>query len=153
MIGCLLGFGQGYLSDWLEHDHERVTLWHAGNAPLGLCEPVGSEFGPRITRHFNNRKAAVVDANLRSDMPVTIFRLWRCDNEYRLASYDARTVAPDRQLMGTNGVAEVPGHDLMDVFDELCHEGMPHHVAVFEGHHTRTLKRFARLLRLRFIGG
>ena len=41
LIGRLLGLEAGYLSDWLEHDHETVTLWHAGNGSLNLCDPVG----------------------------------------------------------------------------------------------------------------
>ncbi|MBN2452503.1 MAG: L-fucose/L-arabinose isomerase family protein [Lentisphaeria bacterium] len=145
LVAGLLGCGQSYLSDWLEHDRDTVTLWHAGSAPLGLCEPVGSPGGPRISRHFNNRKPAVVEANLRGDMPVTVFRLWRCDGRYRLAAFEARTVPPRRHLMGTNGLARVEGTDVRRLFETLCYEGMPHHVVVVEGLHRDTLERFARL--------
>jgi len=152
LVGGLLGLGQIYLSDWLEHDHETVTLWHAGNAPLGLCEPVESEFGPRIARHFNNRKPAVIDANLRAGMPITVFRIWRCDNVYHLAAFEGETIEPKRLLMGTNGLARIDGHNVCELFDELLHAGMPHHVAVSEGHHVATLRRFARLMGIDFVG-
>ncbi len=151
LVAALLGMGQSYLSDWLEHDADTITLWHAGSAPLGLCEPVGSEFGPRISRHFNNRKAAVVDADLRADMPIAVFRLWRRDGQYVMMAFDAVTRKPRRPLMGTNGLAEVSGMDVRVLFDRLCHEGMPHHVVVVEGHHSATLGRFARLSGVRTI--
>lgn len=34
LIGKLLGCGPVYLSDWLEHDSNTVTLWHGGMAPV-----------------------------------------------------------------------------------------------------------------------
>jgi len=154
LIGKLLGFEPGYLSDWLEHDHETITLWHAGNASLNLCEPVGSAKGPRLTRHFNAtplRKPLVVDADIKVGIPVTIARLWRCDNAYYMMAVDAETIKPKRTLMGTNGLATVPGKDVMIWFDELCHTGMPHHVAVFPGHNTETMRRFARQMGIGWI--
>jgi len=54
-------------------------------------------------------------------------------------------------LMGTNGLARMSGVDPAEWFEELCHEGMPHHVLVVEGHHTATLRRFARIMKMRFI--
>ena len=36
-------------------------------------------------------------------------------------------------------------------FDELYHHGMPHHVAVFFGHHTDLLERFARIMRFKIV--
>lgn len=151
LVAALLGFGDVYLSDWLSHDRDTVTIWHGGAAPLGLCDPVGSEFGPRIARHFNNHKPAVVNANIRSDMPVTIFRLWRCDGEYRLAAFEGQTIVPRQPLLGSNGLALIPELDVMELFDGLIHAGMPHHVAVVAGHHARTLKRWARLAGVRLI--
>ena len=144
LMGRLLGFEPGYLSDWLEHDHETITLWHAGNGSLNLCDPIGSARGPRLAQHFNIPKPLVVNASLRTGMPITIARLWRCDNAYHMMAADAETIQPKRELMGTNGLAVVPGKDVVDWFDDLCHAGMPHHVAVFAGHHTQTLRRFAR---------
>lgn len=151
LLAKLLGLGEVYLSDWLAHDRETVTLWHGGCAPLGLCDPVGSEFGPRIGRHFNNRKPAVVNANIRADLPVTVFRIWRCDGEYRLAVGEGQTLEPRQPLLGSNGLAQMAGCDVNEWFDELVHAGMPHHVAVVGGHHARTLKRWARLAGVRLI--
>lgn len=149
LLASLLGFGDVYLSDWLAHDRESVTIWHGGAAPLALCEPLGSEFGPRIARHFNNHKPAVVNANIRADLPVTIFRLWRCDGEYRLAAFEGETTTPRQPLLGSNGLALIPDLDVEEVFEELVHAGMPHHVAVVAGHHARTLGRWARMAGVR----
>lgn len=142
-----------YLSDWLEHDHETVTLWHAGNSPLQLCEPVGEKGGPVIARHFNNKKAAVVDATLRAGVPITVLRLWHCDNEYRLAAVTGETLPPRRHLLGTNGLARLDGVDVVVWFDALCHAGLPHHVGVVEGHHVDGLKRLARQMGWRWVTG
>ena len=145
LLASLLGFGDVYLSDWLSHDRETITLWHGGAAPLRLCDPVGSEFGPRIARHFNNHKAAVLNADIRADMPITVFRLWRCDGEYRLAVFEGQTLKPRQPLLGSNGLALIPGVDVDELFDELVHAGMPHHVAVVAGQHARALERWARM--------
>lgn len=151
LVGKLLGFGAGYLSDWLEHDHETITLWHAGNASLNLCEPIGGEHGPRLAQHFNTNKPLVVDANIKIGIRITVCRLWRCDDTYHMMAADAQTIEPRRELKGTNGLAVVPGRDVMTWFDELCHAGMPHHVAVFPNHHTETLQRFARQMGIRWV--
>lgn len=150
-IGESLGLGRCYLSDWLEHDRETITLWHGGAAPMGLCPPVGAPGGPRIARHFNIKKPAVVEATLREKMPVTVMRFWRCDGRYFLTAREGQTVKPKRHLMGTNALARLDKQDPREWFDELCHQGMPHHVAVFEGHSTGLLKRFARTLNIQFV--
>lgn len=151
LIGKLLGLNPGYLSDWLEHDHETVTLWHAGNGALNLCDPVGSPTGPRLAKHFNTHRPLVVNSKLKVSMPITIARLWRCDDRYHMMAADGETIEPRRMLMGTNGLAKVPGKDVMDWFEDLCHAGMPHHVAVFDGHHTATLKRLSRQMGLNWV--
>ena len=118
---------------------------------MGLCAPAGAPGSPRIARHFNIKKPAVVEATLREKMPVTILRFWRCDGGYCLTAREGRTVRPKRHLMGTNGLAQLEKQDPADWFEQLCHAGMPHHVAVFEGHHEALLRRFARVLGMRFI--
>jgi len=152
LIGSALGMGVGYLSDWLEHTHETVTLWHGGNAPFQLCDPVGSKYGPRIGRHFNNKKPAVVNANLKVGVPITIFRIWHCDNIYHMMAFNAETILPERELKGTNGLARVLDRDVYEWFDDLCQAGMPHHVAVFSGHYEDLLYRLARQLNINWIG-
>ncbi len=149
--GESLGLGRCYLSDWLEHDRETITLWHGGTAPMGLCAPVGEPGGPRIARHFNVKKPAVVEATLREQMPITIMRLWRCDGRYCLTAREGQTLKPKRHLMGTNALARLVSQDPQEWFEELCHHGMPHHVAVFEGHHEALLRRLARALGMAFV--
>ncbi len=152
LIGGGLGMGVGYLSDWLEHTGETVTLWHGGNAPFQLCEPVGSKYGPRIAKHFNNKKPAVVNANLKAGLPITIFRIWHCDDIYHMMAFEAETIPPERELKGTNGLARVRDRDVCQWFDDLCQAGMPHHVAVFPGQHAKLLQRLARQLNINWIG-
>jgi L-fucose isomerase-like protein len=151
MLGGVMGFGRGYLSDWLEHTEDTITLWHGGNAPFDLCEPAGSEHGPRLARHFNIRKPMVVEAWLKADVNITAFRLWRCDGQYCMTARDGRTILPRRDLYGTNGLAEFEGGDIHKWFLDLCHAGMPHHIAVFPGHQTRLLRRLADCLKIRWF--
>ncbi len=150
-IGGSLGLGRCYLSDWLEHDRETITLWHGGAAPMGLCAPVNEPGGPRIARHFNIKKPAVVEATLREQMQITIMRFWRCDGSYHLTAREGHTIKPKRHLMGTNALARLAGQDAGEWFEELCHQGMPHHVVVFEGHHASLLRRLARVLNVPFV--
>ncbi|HZZ43576.1 MAG TPA: hypothetical protein VFE58_11615 [Tepidisphaeraceae bacterium] len=148
-----LNLGVGFLTDWLEHSADTITFWHAGVAPLPLCYPVGSPNGPHITHHFNIQKPAVVDGPLRTDLPVTISRLWRCDGQYHLTAFPGTTIPPKRQLTGNTAWVHTPGHHIPTLFDTLCHAGMPHHVTLFQGHHgVELFKRTARALQLPWIG-
>ncbi len=151
LLGNLLGGGPAYLSDWLEHHQDTITLWHAGNAPYQLCEPIGSEKGPRIGRHFNITNPAVVNADLRSDMPVTIFRLWHCGGKYYMTAREGQTIPPRRELKGSNGLVRMDGGDVHDWFDTLCHAGFPHHPTVVEGRHAKIMRRFAKQMNLQWI--
>ncbi len=140
-----LGLGRCYLSDWLEHDKQNITLWHGGAAPMSLCEPVGKPGGPRIARHFNIKKPACIEATLRAGMPITVYRFWRCDGKYIFSAREGETLKPKRHLMMTNCLARM-NCDPRDWFEDLCHAGMPHHVGVVEGHHSKFLQRVARVL-------
>ncbi len=150
-IAEALGLGRCYLSDWLEHDSQTITLWHGGAAPISLCEPPGSPGAPRIARHFNIKKPAVIEATIRAGMPVTVFRFWRLEGKYLLTAREGETLKPRRHLMATNALAQLEHHDPREWFEELCHQGMPHHVAVVQGHHAAALRRFGRALDMPFI--
>ena len=145
-----LGMGRCYLSDWLEHDENSITLWHGGAAPMSLCEPAGSPGGPRIARHFNIKKPAVIEATIRAGLPITVYRFWRCDGKYLLSAREGETIRPKRHLMATNALARM-NEDPGEWFEELCHAGMPHHVAVVQGHHAAHLERFARVMNMQVI--
>ncbi len=140
-----LGHGPVYVSDWLEHDHDRVTIWHTGSPPLQLCDAIGQETGPAIALHFNNKKPAVVEATIRAGIVATAFRMWRCDGAYHLAAFEGETVEPARKLLGVNGVLESSDVDIVEWFDGMVHEGMPHHICIAPGSFKGLLKRFARL--------
>ncbi|MFP4483457.1 MAG: sugar isomerase [Spirochaetaceae bacterium] len=143
-----LGIGPVYLSDWLEHDARHIGIWHTGAAPFELCEPVGTELGPHIGVQFNNRLPAVVEATIKADMPVTIFRMWRTDGFYHMTALEGRTVTPKRHIMATNGLAEITEVDVNEWFEEMLHAGMPHHMCVVQGHHRGLLQKLARQLRI-----
>ncbi len=150
-IGESLGFGRAYLTDWLEHDHETITTWHGGAAPMALCAPAGEPGAPKIARHFNIKKPAVVEATLRENMPVTMMRFWRCDGSYYLTAREGQTIKPKRHLMGTNGLVKLDKQDAGVWFEDLCHQGMPHHVVVFEGRNEALLRRMAGVMGMRFV--
>lgn len=150
LMGCLLGFGPGYLTDWLEHDEQTITLWHGGCAPFSLCEPIGTPQGPRIGRHFNSDKPAVVNALLAAGRPVTLCRVWRCDNHYHLMTQEAETIAPARALAGTTGSVRL-ARNVCEWFRELLFAGMPHHLSVFPGRQAELLQRLGRLLRIETV--
>jgi L-fucose isomerase-like protein len=145
-----LGLGRCYLSDWLEHDRETITIWHVGAAPMSLCEPVGELGGPRIARHFNIRKPAVIEATIRANMPITVLRFWRLEGKYFFTAREGETIVPRRHLMATNGLARMK-EDPREWFEAMCHAGMPHHVAIIQGHHADLLKRFARTMQMEFL--
>lgn len=142
-----LGLGRCYLSDWLEHDRETITLWHVGAAPISLCEPIGKPGGPCIARHFNIKKPTIIEATIRADMPITVFRFWRLDGKYFFTVREGETIKPKRHLMATNGLVRMKDNPL-EWFEDMCHAGMPHHVAVIQGHHSALLKRLARVMNI-----
>ena len=147
LMGRLMGIGAGYISDWLEHDTHSIMLWHPGHAPFEFCQ-AGTL---RLGRHFNSGHPLVVNATLAADRPITLARLWRCDGAYRLTACAAETATPRRPLTGAHGLAVIQDRNVCDWFDELCHQGMPHHVTVFPGHHNDLLRRWARLLGITWI--
>lgn len=145
-----LNLGRCYLSDWLEHDKDTITLWHGGAAPMSMCEPVGTPGGPMVAKHFNIKKPSVIEATIRAGMPVTVFRFWRLDGKYLLTAREGETIKPKRHLMATNALARMKAAP-HEWFEELCHSGMPHHVGVVQGHHEAFLRRMARVMGMKFI--
>lgn len=150
LISELIGAGAAFITDWLAHDEHTITAWHPGMAPFQLCPASGAPGGPRLSRHFNNRKPLCVDAELRAGMDVTLFRLWSCDGRYHLTAVEARTEKLKQPLAG-NSVALRLERFVPRWFDDLCHAGMPHHLSIAEGQHADRLRRFARLLNVSFL--
>jgi hypothetical protein len=152
LIGQRLGAGVGFITDWLEHDAQTIHFWHGGVAPLPLCEAPGAAGGPVLARHFNIAQPMVVDAALKVDMPVTIARLWRCDDRYHMAAFEGRTIAPRRSLTGNAALVRVEdGLNACAWFDEALHAGLPHHVVVFAGHRADDFRRVARVMRVNWF--
>ncbi len=153
LIGNTLGLGRAFLTDWLEHDASTIFLWHPGMAPLNM---IGHDDGPTLTKHFNIVKPLVVDGELQSDRPVTLMRLWRCDNEYRMTAFEGTSIPPRRKLTGNTILVQVEDRSVAyrsvtDRFDVLIHEGMPHHILLYYGHCAETCRRLARLLGIRWV--
>jgi L-fucose isomerase-like protein len=147
LIGKLLGLGVGYISDWLEHDHYSITLWHPGHAPNAFTQPGSASLG----RHFNDGRPLVIDAQLITDQPITLCRLWRCDNAYHMTAFEAKAAPPHRQIQGATGLALLDELDANHLFDHLVHQGMPHHLTVFPGRQAERFQRFARLRGVNWI--
>jgi len=150
LISELIGAGPSFITDWLAHDEHTITAWHPGMAPFQLCPAIGAPGGPRLSRHFNNRKPLCVDAELRAGMDVTLFRLWSCDGRYHLTAVEARTEKLKQPLAG-NSVGLRLERSVPRWFDDLCHAGMPHHLSIAEGKHAEQLRRFARLVNISFL--
>jgi len=112
--------------------------------PPSLSPPKGEPGAPKLAKHFNIKKPTVLESELKTGMPLTLFRLWRCDGEYRLTSCDAESVKP-RQLMCSNGRARLLNRNPNDWFEDMCRAGMPHHLNAFPGNHSEKLKRFASI--------
>jgi L-fucose isomerase-like protein len=148
LINILLGLGPSFLTDWLEHDHSTIFLWHPGMAPMSMCNPIGEEDGPTLTNHFNLAKPYVVDGQIRSDEPVTITRLWRCDGSYHMTGFEGRTIVPRRKVTGNIVLVETTEPDVQKRFDRLLHAGMPHHVLLSFGTHAETFRKLARMLQV-----
>ena len=146
-----LNMGLGYITDWLEHDERTITFWHAGTMPMSMCPPVGSEGGPVLARHFNVAHPMVVDGTLRPDQPITIARLWRCDDRYHMTAFEGRTIPLHRKISGNVAVGEIEGGDVPGLFDTLCHAGFPHHPVVFYGKHRELLRRMARMMSVNWL--
>lgn len=152
LISKLLGLGPGFLTDWLEHDRNSIFLWHPGMAPMDMCARTGTEGGPSLSKHFNIVKPLVVDGQIRVNEPVTITRLWRCDDGYHLTALEGRTIAPRRKLTGNTALVEISEADIAaggtvpERFERLLHAGLPHHVVLLFGSHRARLQRLARLL-------
>ena len=150
LIGETFGMGRCYLSDWLEHDEETITLWHVGAMPPSLSPPAGESGAPKIAKHFNVNKPTVLESELKVGIPLTLFRLWRCDGEYRLTACDAESVKA-RPLMCSNGRARLLNRKPNDWFEDMCRAGMPHHLNVFQGNHAAKLIRFAAIAGIRWF--
>lgn len=150
LISELIGAGPSFITDWLAHDEHLISAWHPGMAPFQLCPAVGAPGGPRLSRHFNNRKPLCVDAELRAGMDVTLFRLWSCDGRYNLTAVEARTEKLSQTLVG-NSVGLRLERSVPRWFDDLCHAGMPHHLSIAEGKYADRLRRFARLFNISFL--
>ncbi len=151
LISETLGMGPAFITDWLAHDEHSITAWHPGMAPLQLCEDKGRAGAPRLSRHFNNGKPLCVDAQLRPDMDVTLFRLWSCDGRYHLTACDARTEALAQPLAGNSVLVKLSDRSVPRWFDDLCHAGMAHHLSIAEGHHADKLRRLARLMGITLV--
>jgi L-fucose isomerase-like protein len=152
LAGRALGAGVGYLTDWLEHDARTIHFWHAGMAPISWLERAS------LGRHFNIEKPLVVDGPIRANEPITAARIWRVDGRYFATAIQGKTIRNPRELTGNTALVEftrdeIPGGGDMNVwFDILVHAGLPHHVALFRGHHADAFRRLARMLGVGWIG-
>jgi hypothetical protein len=125
-------------------------------APMDMCNLVGCEGGPSLAAHFNIVKPLVVNAQILVNEPVTITRLWRCDDAYHMTAFEGRTIPARRKLTGNTVLVELAesdvtvGGDVPARFDRLVHAGMPHHVLLSFGKQAGAFRRLARALHLQW---
>ena len=139
------GIGPVYLSDWLHHDADTITIWHTGAAPFQMA-PAEGPGAPELSVQFNNKLPTVVQSTIRGGMDATLFRIWRFEGEYHMCILEGETVTPERDLMATNGIFRTDDVDIRDWFEDQVQRGMPHHVCIVEGHHGELLHRVGRLM-------
>lgn len=148
LMNSWLHLGPSFLTDWLEHDQDKIFFWHPGMAPMTMCDAIGAEYGPTLDQHFNVAKPYVVNGHILVNEPVTVMRLWRCGDVYRLTAFEGKTLTPHRRLTGNTALVEVSGESVPSRFDRLLHAGMPHHVLLSFGHHAEAYRRLARLFNI-----
>jgi L-fucose isomerase-like protein len=151
LMSASLGMAPGFLTDWLEHDQDTIFFWHPGMAPMNMCNPIGTPGGPTLAAHFNIVKPLVVNAEILVDQPVTITRLWRCDDQYHMTAFEGHTVPARRKVTGNSVLVEVAQGDVPERFDRLVHTGLPHHVLLSFGQQAEAFRRLARALRLQWV--
>ncbi|NQU42576.1 hypothetical protein HQ520_04775 [bacterium] len=151
LIAEAMGAGPCYLSDWLEHDEQTIHIWHTGTMPWTFSHPIGDPRGPHLARHFNNQKPLVLESTMREGIPLTLYRLWRFGDRFRISAAEAQSQEPDRHLLGNNAVARLRNRRADEWFLDLCHAGTPHHIAVVKGHWLPVLKSFARMLNIEWV--
>ena len=152
LLGKLLDAGEGFITDWLEHDADTIQFWHGGVAPLAMCESADGDaaVAPMLARHFNIEQPMVVDTVMKADMPVTVARVWRCDGRYHVTAFEGRSMKPARRLGGNTAAVKV-AFDVPRWFDAALHAGLPHHPVVFVGSHAEQFRRAARVLKLNYF--
>eukprot|EP01062_Namystynia_karyoxenos_P057168 TRINITY_DN4810_c0_g1_i1.p1 TRINITY_DN4810_c0_g1~~TRINITY_DN4810_c0_g1_i1.p1 ORF type:complete len:504 (+),score=182.88 TRINITY_DN4810_c0_g1_i1:79-1590(+) len=140
-----LGIGPVYLSDWLEHTRDTVTLWHGGFCPKQMATAAGAVGAPEVSRHFNNQRPGCLDSTLKEGIDVTVFRIWVCDGKYHFVCFEGRTQPlGQRRLLGNHGLVAVKDVDMVASFERWVQAGFPHHVLVVEGRHADRVSAFAR---------
>jgi L-arabinose isomerase len=79
---------------------------------------------------------------------VTVTRLWRSGARYHITAFEGESIAPRRKLTGKTLLVEFAEGGIAERFPRLIHAGMPHHVTVHFGRHSKTLRQLARMLDL-----
>ncbi len=149
LIAKYLDLGSVFLSDWLEHTQNTITLWHGGFIPFDLCKPLHSKGGPTLTKHFNGKNPTVIDSELEEDMDVTLFRIWCHNGRYKITALEGKTIPLTREFYGNHGLVHVEEQaNLTHWLEDKIYSGMPHHVSVVRGHRRRLLQRFAQIFQL-----
>lgn len=145
-IAYALGAEGVYLSDWLAHDESAITLWHGGAIPLQMCVDDNSAYAAHLALHFNNKLPTVIDATVKADMNVTVWRMWQFQGSYYCTALEGKTTIPTQHLLGTNCCVSVDTINVKRWFQQRLRDGMPHHVCVSTNLPKAILQQFAYLM-------
>lgn len=144
MAARYLAPGAVYLSDWLSHTHNTVTLWHGGAVDPTLCvSDDDSEYRAHIAPHFNTKTPAVIEGDIKYDTEVTIWRVWQSRGKYYSTALEGETAAPSQHFRGTTALVQCKTDNLNEWFRDKLRHAMPHHVLMVHGKRHRELKLYA----------
>lgn len=125
-----LGRGAPYLGDMvhLNEDNNSVTFWHDGSGAYSLANP---KTGARPGVHPNRKLGLTMEFGLKPGQ-VTIARLSKVSDEYRLFIMKGRALDTPQQFAGTSVEVELE-NDATDTIYRLMDEGLEPHYAIVYG--------------------
>ncbi len=151
-IGENLGLGRAYLTDWLEHDHETITVWHGGAAPMGLCAPAGRTGRPADCAPFQHQEAGgsrgdAAREHAGHDHAVLALRWQLLPDRPRGPDYPAQAPPDGHQRAGAPGPAGRRGNGSRNCVTRACRITW----SCLKGAIGALLRRLAGVLGMRFI--
>ena len=141
-----------YLTDWLSHTTDRVVLWHGGAIPFRFCRD-DQDSPIDVALHFNNQLPAVVETVVSPHRALTLFRVWRCDTQFRMCALEGVSVEVQQPLRGTVCEMQNDDCDIDYWFQTMIRYGMPHHLCVAEGHIASVLHKLCYLVNIEWVQG
>lgn len=125
-------FGEGtpYLGDMvhLNEENNSVTFWHDGSGAYSLANP---KTGAKSGLHPNRKLGFTLEFGLKPGQ-VTIARLSKVSDDYRMLIMKGRAIDSPQQFAGTSVEVELES-DVTETLYRLMDDGLePHYALVYE---------------------